>query len=97
MCLAVPGKIVAIHGGDDEPRSGRIDFHGSRMDASLLFTPQAQVDDWVLVHAGFAIRRLDEQEALETWAYLQEFDLTSLEDGAEAQGGESITDDGACG
>lgn len=95
MCLAVPGKIIAVEGGADEPRTGRIDFNGSRMNASLLFTPEAQVDDWVLVHAGFAIRRLDEQEARKTWDYLHHCDLADLDLGDPESDGAEAPEDGA--
>ena len=49
-----------------------VDFQGSRVDVSLALVPQAQLGDWVLVHAGFALNVLDEQEAVQTWKYLQE-------------------------
>lgn len=74
MCLAVPGKIVEIH-STDAPASGRVgvvEFHGSRVEASLAMTPEATEGDWVLVHAGFAIAQLDEDEARETFESLRE-------------------------
>ena len=77
MCLAVPGKIISI----DEPansgpsRSGKVDFQGTRMVVCLALTPDAAIGDWVLVHAGFAIQRIDEADALETWKYLAREDL----------------------
>jgi len=55
-------------------RIGAVDFNGSRIDVSLAMTPHAGVDDWVLVHAGFAITQLEEAEALQTWEYLREFE-----------------------
>ena len=73
MCLAVPGKILSIVDGVD-PALGRVatvDFQGSRMEASLAMTPEAQEGDWVLVHAGFTLAVLDEAEALETWELLR--------------------------
>lgn len=82
MCLAVPGKIIAVK--DVEPAAaatgaiGTVDFQGSRLDVSLAFVPEAQVGDWVLVHAGFALNVLDEQEAAETWKYLDEADLAEM-------------------
>ena len=90
MCLAVPGKIIAVQQGDGElERIGTVDFQGSRMDVSLVMTPDAQPGDWVLVHAGFALNTLDEAEALETWKYLEEI-------GADA-GGEIVTGPGGGG
>jgi hydrogenase expression/formation protein HypC len=73
MCLAVPGKIVAVEeGGPTGGRIGTIDFQGNRAEASLVLTPEARPGDWVLVHAGFAIQTLDEEDALETWKYLEQ-------------------------
>lgn len=81
MCLAVPGKILSIQHSDDigAPRTARVDFQGSQVVANLIFTPEAETGDWVLVHAGFAIQRLDEEEARVTWSYLQGEDLDDLE------------------
>lgn len=81
MCLAVPGKIVQIQTTDPAPATGAIgtvDFQGSRLDVSLAFVPEARVGDWVLVHAGFALNVLDEQEAAETWKYLDQADLAEM-------------------
>jgi len=83
MCLAVPGKIIAVQQGDGElERIGTVDFQGSRMDVSLAMTPDAGQGDWILVHAGFALNTLDEAEALETWKYLEAIS-------ADAPGGDS--------
>jgi len=76
MCLAVPGKIIAVRDADCSFPSGTVDFQGSRVDVSLALVPEASVGDWVLVHAGFAISRLNEAEARETWQYLSEAGLT---------------------
>lgn len=75
MCLAVPGKILRVAEGSAGRAGGAVatvDFQGSQLQASLVMTPDAGVGDWVLVHAGFAISVLDEQQALETWDYLQQ-------------------------
>ena len=61
MCLAVPGRIIEIDG-----TKARIDFGGVTRDADLTLVPDASTGDYVLVHAGFAIERLDEGEAQET-------------------------------
>ena len=66
MCLAVPGKIIEVKRSDDDPVTGSlamVDFQGSRVEVSLAFTPEAKQGDWVLVHAGFALNTLDEDEA----------------------------------
>jgi len=73
MCVAVPGKIIAIAEDRDDPvlgRIGTVDFQGSRIEVSLAMTPEVNVGHWVLVHAGFAITVLDEDDARETWEYL---------------------------
>ena len=65
MCLAVPGKIVAIDAAT-EPRMGRVDFGGVRKEVCLAWVPGAKVGDYVVVHVGFAIETLDEEEASAT-------------------------------
>ena len=75
MCLAVPGQIAEVRDDPDEPVAGRsatVDFQGSRVDVSLAMTPEAAAGDWVLVHAGFALAVLDEEEARQTWDALLE-------------------------
>lgn len=66
MCLAVPGKIVEIAGGEELERMGMVDFSGVRRMVSLAFVPEAQVGDWVIVHTGYALTVLDESEAQST-------------------------------
>jgi len=61
MCLAVPGRILEVEG-----TTGRVDFNGVSREADLTLLPDAEAGDYVLVHAGFAIQRLDEAEAKET-------------------------------
>ena len=68
MCLAIPSKITAI----DKNNMADIDVDGVQRKASLLLLEDAQVDDYVIVHAGFAIKKIDEQAALETLALLKE-------------------------
>ena len=73
MCLAVPGQIVEIGGDGADPligRVGTVDFQGSQLEVSLAMTPEVQLGDWVLVHAGFAITVLEEEDARQTWEYL---------------------------
>jgi hydrogenase expression/formation protein HypC len=71
MCLAVPGKVVEIT-GEGELRMGRVDFSGVKREACLAYTPEVRVGDYVLVHVGFAISRIDEEAARETLAALLE-------------------------
>jgi hydrogenase expression/formation protein HypC len=70
MCLGIPGRIVSLE--EAELRSGRVDFGGVVKSVCLAFTPEAALGDWVIVHAGFAISRLDPAAAEATLAYLAE-------------------------
>ena len=74
MCLAVPGKIVSIDGDQPLERTGRIDFGGIVKEASLAYVPEAQVGDYVIVHVGFALSRVDEAEAQKVFEYLREME-----------------------
>ncbi|MBD2307123.1 HypC/HybG/HupF family hydrogenase formation chaperone [Chroococcidiopsis sp. FACHB-1243] len=73
MCLAVPGKIISIN-NEQEPlmRTGKVSFGGVIKEVSLAYVPDAKVDDYVIVHVGFALSILDPQEAERTLNYLQE-------------------------
>ena len=73
MCLAVPGRVVEImDDGDIAFRRGRVDFGGIRKDVSLCYTPEAVIGKYVLVHVGFAISVIDEDEAQRVFQYLKE-------------------------
>jgi len=65
MCLAVPGKVISMS-GDALNRTGRVEFAGVSKEVSLAYVPEIQLNDYVIVHAGFAISILDQQEALQT-------------------------------
>ena len=81
MCLAIPGKIVSISGEGFE-RTGKINFGGVLKDVNLAYVPKAKVDDYVIVHVGFAINTLDESEANKVFEYLKEIDeLGELDEG----------------
>lgn len=68
MCLGIPGRVVAL----GPEGMAEVDFGGVRRAVSLALCPEAAVGDWVLVHVGFAIQRLDPQEAEERWELLRE-------------------------
>lgn len=70
MCLAIPGQIVSIE-GIDELRSARVNFGGIVKEVSLVYLPEAKVDDYVLVHVGFALSTVDEEEARQVFEYLE--------------------------
>jgi hydrogenase expression/formation protein HypC len=67
MCLAVPAKVVS-----QSDNSAVADLHGNRVQISTVLVPAAIVGDWVLVHAGFAIQRLSDDDARKTWDVLQD-------------------------
>jgi hydrogenase expression/formation protein HypC len=82
MCLAVPGKIESIEGEDPILRSGRVSFGGVIKQVNLAYVPEAKVGDYVLVHVGFAINTIDEEEANQVFEYLRQMgDLAELESG----------------
>ena len=79
MCLAVPGRIVELVVDEPLARSGRVDFAGIEKQVNLAFVPEAQVGDYVLVHVGFAIARVDEVEARKVFDYLRDIDALEVE------------------
>ena len=70
MCLGVPGRITEVQEGF--MRMGTVDFDGSTLEVCLAYVPEAQPGDYVLVHAGFALAQLDEQQAAETLDILRQ-------------------------
>jgi hydrogenase expression/formation protein HypC len=79
MCLAVPGKILSIE-GEDFARTARVSFGGIVREVSLAYVPQANVGDYAIVHVGFALSLLDEEEALRTFDDLKRMgELAELE------------------
>ncbi len=81
MCLAVPVRIV-----EKEGQVARIELGGVLREISLVLTPEAQVGDYVLIHTGFAISVLDEQEAQETLRLFAEMEEAEAQMDAEAEG-----------
>ena len=80
MCLGVPGKILEIEPNSLGMTMGKVSFGGIAKEVCLAYVPEAQVGNYVIVHAGFAISRLDEAEAMEV------FDLLSqMEELADAE------------
>lgn len=84
MCLAVPGQVLSIHDDADElRRSGRVSFGGIVKEVNLAYVPEARVGDYVVVHVGFALSVVDEEEARQTLDYLRQIDeLGELEAGS---------------
>jgi len=72
MCLAIPGRIVELRDVQGLPM-GLVDFGGVRREVCLAYVAeQVQVGDYALVHVGFAISKVDEEEARRTWEVLRE-------------------------
>ncbi|HLN79027.1 MAG TPA: HypC/HybG/HupF family hydrogenase formation chaperone [Nocardioidaceae bacterium] len=85
MCLALPGLVLSISERGGTPM-GVVDFGGVRRTVCLEYLPEARVDDYVIVHAGFAIQRLDEESARESWAVFEELGILEAEPGAGGPG-----------
>lgn len=71
MCLAIPGKILSITGDTPLQRAGRVSFDGIVKEVNLACVPEARTGDYVIVHVGVAISRVDEGEAQRTLEYLR--------------------------
>jgi hydrogenase expression/formation protein HypC len=83
MCLAIPGKVTSVMGDDPLWRTGRVDFGGIVKEVSLAYVPEVKIGEYVIVHVGFALSRLDEAEAKKVFQYLKEMDeLTELKEGS---------------
>lgn len=82
MCLAIPGKIESIQGDDPLTRIGKVNFGGVLKEACLAYVPEAKVGDYVIVHVGFALSRVDEAEAQKVFEYLKQMEeLAELKEG----------------
>lgn len=91
MCLGVPGMIIEIYTQGDL-RMGKVDFGGVVREICLAYVPEAQIGDYTLVHVGFALNLIDEDEAQETLALLKEIgsfeeELGFVEEGSSGTGG----------
>ena len=83
MCLAIPGKVTSVMGEDPLWRTGKVDFGGIVKEVSLAYVPEVKIGEYVIVHVGFALSRLDENEAQKVFQYLKEMDeLTELKEGS---------------
>lgn len=82
MCLGVPGKIIEIYHANGLDM-GKIDFGGVVREVCLSYTPEAQIGDYALIHVGFALNLLSEEEAQETLALLNQIADIESEIGAQ--------------
>lgn len=80
MCLAVPGRLVALTAEGELTRAGRVDFGGVVREVNLSLVPHAQLGDYVLVHVGMALQRVDEADARLTLDYLRQIEELSASD-----------------
>lgn len=71
MCLAIPSKVVEFDAGS---KTGKVDYLGTKVAVNLALLDRVGLGDWVIVHAGFAISQLDENEAQETLTLLREIE-----------------------
>ncbi|MBS3819340.1 HypC/HybG/HupF family hydrogenase formation chaperone [bacterium] len=69
MCLGIPAKVVELN----PTQKGKVDYLGTKVETSFALLPDIQVGDWVIVHAGYAITQMNEQEAQETLQLLREY------------------------
>ena len=76
MCLALPARIIEKQGDDAWVLLG-----DARLRVNLIMTPEVGVDDWVLVHAGFAIQQVTEDDARETWHVVEQAHGTPVDNG----------------
>ena len=77
MCLGIPGRVVSIEAESADLAMGTVDFGGVTKEICLACVPEVEVGDHVIVHAGFAISKIDEREAGEVFRMLEEIAETS--------------------
>lgn len=81
MCLGIPGEVKTIVEGD--LRVGRVAFGGVVKEVCLAYVPEIEVGDFVVVHAGFAISRIDREAAERVFSYLDELGATKIEEASD--------------
>ena len=86
MCLGIPGQVLSIVDENPLTRRGRVSFGGLVKEVNLAYVPDAEVGDYVIVHVGFGISKVDEAEAMRVFEYLREMDeLGELDELARSQ------------
>ena len=84
MCLGVPGKVLSIEPNSVGMTMGKVSFGGVAKEVCLAYVPEAEIGDYVIVHAGFALNKLDEEEAMEVFELLKqmgEIEEVTIDDG----------------
>ncbi len=79
MCLAIPGKVISIAGDDPVFRMGKVDFGGVIKEVNLCYVPEVKLGDYVIIHVGFALNIIDEEEAQKVFEYLREMEMLGSE------------------
>jgi hydrogenase expression/formation protein HypC len=90
MCLGVPGKVIRIETGELGVPVGKVSFGGIAKDVCFAYVPEAEVGDYVIVHAGFALNRLDEEEAQEVFDLLAQLGQVEAELAEESEAPVSV-------
>lgn len=90
MCLGIPGEVIELYARDGM-RFGRVRFAGLVREVCMAYEPDAEVGDFVLVHVGFAISRIDAEQAARTWEVLAELAETDAasEPSSDARSGDN--------
>jgi hydrogenase expression/formation protein HypC len=82
MCLALPGKVISIDESNPNLKTAKVNFNGVVKDVTVQWIDDLKVGDYVIVHVGFALNKIDEKEAIETFRIINEMvDLTKREGG----------------
>ncbi len=74
MCLAIPARVVGLAG-----ETAEADLHGNRIEVNVALVQGVGVGDWILIHAGFAIQKLEGDDLQSTWALLEDMEKADLE------------------
>jgi hydrogenase expression/formation protein HypC len=94
MCLAIPGKILETK-EENGSRLGRVQFGGITRQVQLDFVPEAGIGDYVIVHVGFALSKVNAEEAERTYQLLQEMGMLEEELGVGQQSGMASPESGS--
>jgi len=84
MCLGIPGKIIDIYEANGL-QMGKVDFGGVTKECCLAYVPEAKLGDYTVIHVGFALHLIDEQEAMETLELLRQIDAVGEELGEQVE------------
>ncbi|HTS33182.1 MAG TPA: HypC/HybG/HupF family hydrogenase formation chaperone [Thermoplasmata archaeon] len=90
MCLTVPGRIVRVDTSDPDAPVAQVDFGVAVKPVSLIYTPEAGVGSFVIVHAGFATQVIPESEALEAIEYSRQLSEVAAQEAASREAGEAV-------